>query len=93
MTGAFDNVGHVERLTTEDGGASFLVNYGAASPFDIEHVVLSDFMWLAEQIGDFNEDGLLDAADIDLLSVAIGGADLSFDLNADGIVSGADRET
>ena len=92
ITGVFDNVGHGERLTTADGNGSFVVNYGAASPFDIDHVVLSDFMWLAGLTGDFNGDGLLDAADIDLLSTAMGGTDTSFDLTSDGLIDNLDRE-
>ena len=92
ITGGFDNVAHGERLTTLDGSGSFVVNYGPASPFDIDEVVLSDFMLLAGLTGDFNGDGLLDAADIDLLSAAVGGTDLSFDLSADGVVNTADRE-
>lgn len=42
--------------------------------------------------GDFDADGELTAADIDLLSSAVGMADLSFDVNGDGEVSGADRD-
>ena len=43
-------------------------------------------------VGDFDEDGLLTASDIDLLSLAIGPNDLKFDLSNDGIVNDADRE-
>ncbi len=42
--------------------------------------------------GDFNADGLLDAIDIDLLTAAVGGDDLKFDLNSDGFVTDADRD-
>lgn len=41
--------------------------------------------------GDFNNDGTLDAADIDLLTDALGGNDSVFDLNSDGTVTDADR--
>ena len=43
--------------------------------------------------GDFDDDGLLGATDIDLLSAAVGEeADLRFDLTADGVVDQADRD-
>ena len=42
--------------------------------------------------GDFNDDGVLDAGDIDLLTAARGGADLRFDLDGDGSVSASDRD-
>ena len=42
-------------------------------------------------IGDFDGDELLTAADIDLLSAAVGGGDITFDLDADGAVNEADR--
>ena len=42
-------------------------------------------------LGDFNNNGLLDAADIDLLSDGVGGLDVVLDLNSDGIVSDLDR--
>lgn len=42
--------------------------------------------------GDFNGDGSADAADIDLLSNAVGGSNLVFDINSDGRVTSADRE-
>jgi hypothetical protein len=45
--------------------------------------------------GDFDGNGVLDAADIDTLSAAVraGSADTKFDLNGDGMVSAADRST
>jgi hypothetical protein len=63
-----------------------------------------DVSYSAEQIvlsvipsgvsGDFDGNGLLDAADIDLLSAEVrsGGLNLDFDLNTDGAVNGTDRE-
>ena len=44
--------------------------------------------------GDFNNDGVLDAADIDLLSAEVrgGGANLSFDVSGDHAVSDVDRD-
>jgi hypothetical protein len=43
--------------------------------------------------GDFNNDGMLSAADIDALTAAVraGSSDLTFDVNQDGAVSGQDR--
>ena len=43
--------------------------------------------------GDFNDDGLLTAEDIDLLSAQVGGGDAGFDLNGDGSVTDDDRQT
>ena len=92
VAGAFDNVLWGERLATADGTGSFIVNYGASSEFGIGNVVLSDFVLLTTTIGDFDGDGMLTASDIDLLSAAVGGADLKFDLTDDGIVDQLDRE-
>lgn len=42
--------------------------------------------------GDFNGDGALTAEDIDLLTLAVGGGDLSYDVNGDSAVQmGDDR--
>jgi hypothetical protein len=41
--------------------------------------------------GDFDRDGQLTAADIDLLSAQVGQADVTFDLDGDGAVAQADR--
>lgn len=41
--------------------------------------------------GDFDGDGALAAADIDILSVQVGQSDLAFDLNGDSVVDGDDR--
>ena len=48
---------------------------------------------MAEWPGDFNNDGVLDAADIDALTAEIlaGGMGAAFDVNQDGAVDGADR--
>ena len=45
----------------------------------------------APLLGDFNDDGMIGVADIDLLTAAIGGTDLSFDLNGDRMLSQLDR--
>lgn len=41
--------------------------------------------------GDFNEDGILDAVDLDLQAAAFGGNNADFDLNSDNKVNFADR--
>jgi hypothetical protein len=43
-------------------------------------------------LGDFNNDGLIDATDIDLLSAAVGGDDLSYDVDSSGSVDDGDRQ-
>jgi len=44
IEGQFANVAPGERLETADGAGSFVVNYGATSPFGDQAVVLSDFV-------------------------------------------------
>jgi hypothetical protein len=61
---SFDNVANGQRLTTTDGLGSFLVNYGIGSPFDDNQVVLSNF--LPALSGDYNQNGVVDAADYTL---------------------------
>ena len=43
LTGTFGNAANGSRLTTTDGGGSFVVNYGAGSSFASTAVVLSNF--------------------------------------------------
>jgi len=62
LTGAFANAANGTRLDTIDGSGSFVVNYGAGSPFNSNHVVLSDFL-TDGQPGDFDLDGDVDGAD------------------------------
>jgi T5SS/PEP-CTERM-associated repeat protein len=57
VSGAFANVASGQRLKTSDGAGSFVVNYGAGSPF----VVLSEYRALIP--GDFNLDNTVDASD------------------------------
>mgnify|MGYP001461361420 CR=1 FL=1 len=59
--GAFDNAASGQRVTTTDGGGSFLVNYGFGSPFDDNQVILSAF--LPSVSGDFDLDGDVDGRD------------------------------
>jgi len=76
LLGIFENVANNERLATTDGSGSFLVNYGVGSAFDPTQIVLSDF----EQTflpGDFNNNGIVDAADYPVWLAALGAADES----------------
>ncbi|MGI9457668.1 MAG: hypothetical protein ACR2NU_13975 [Aeoliella sp.] len=57
-----DNANSGQRTTTADGLGSFVANYGASSPFDANHIVLSDFFGTGLD-GDINNDGFVDAAD------------------------------
>jgi hypothetical protein len=60
--GVLDNVLTGQRLDTVDGIGSFLVHYGAGSAFDDNQIVLTAFE-LAALLGDYNDDGTVDAAD------------------------------
>jgi hypothetical protein len=62
LSGAFTNVASGQRLITSDGVGSFRVHYGPSSPFNPNHVVLSNFL-AAVLSGDYNGDGTVDAAD------------------------------
>ena len=57
------------------------------------HGILWEYTLDDSLLGDFNEDGVLDATDIDILSTAIrnGLTDPLFDVNSDGDVDNADR--
>jgi hypothetical protein len=65
ITGQFANVADGQRLTTVDGFGSFVVNYGAGSAFDPTQIVLSSFL-AAGVPGDYNQNGVVDAADYTL---------------------------
>ena len=62
ITGFFDNVFSNQRLDVEGGEGSFLVHYGTGSAFPSNRIVLSDFL-PAGLAGDYNDDGIVDAAD------------------------------
>ncbi|MDZ4657635.1 MAG: hypothetical protein SH868_08655, partial [Bythopirellula sp.] len=62
LSGAFDNAPSGQRVTTSDGGGSFLINYGVGSPFDDNQVVLSNFL-AGGTSGDFDNDGDVDGRD------------------------------
>ena len=59
--GSYANIASGQRLPTSDGSGSFLVHYGAGSPFDVEEIVLSSF--LPALPGDFDFDGDVDGRD------------------------------
>jgi T5SS/PEP-CTERM-associated repeat protein len=59
IIGSFDNVASGERV--ENSRGSFVVYYGPGSPFDPDHVVLTDFQFTL--IGDYNGNDVVDAAD------------------------------
>ena len=61
ISGAFANVANGQRLLTNDGFGSFLVNYGPGSPFDSDKIVLSSFVRTID--GDFDFDGDVDGND------------------------------
>jgi hypothetical protein len=63
VSGAFANVANGQRLATGDGLGSFLVNYGAGSPFNPNQIILSAFLPTAGLPGDYNQNGIVDAAD------------------------------
>ena len=48
LSGAFANVANGSRLPTSDGFSSFVVNYGAGSPYGVNNVVLSNFIPIPE---------------------------------------------
>ncbi len=79
--GAFSNVANSQRLTTSDGIGSFLVHYGLGSPFNQNQVVLSAFEAVLLP-GDYNDDGVVDAADYVLWRKTFGMS--GFALAADG---------
>jgi T5SS/PEP-CTERM-associated repeat protein len=60
--GSFSNVANGERLSDMNGIGSFVVHYGMGSLFDPHQVVLTDFQPVG-LLGDYNQDGVVDAAD------------------------------
>ncbi len=87
VSGAFTNVASGDRLTTADGLGSFVVNYGLASPFGFNNVVLSDFQF--DPTADFDSDGDVDAADLAMWQTAYS-ASSGGDTDADGDSDGVD---
>ena len=92
IVGLFSNVATGQRIATADGGGSFVVQYGIGSGFDENRLVAYNFLDSNSMLGDFDHSGVLDAADIDMLSRAVGGTNLGFDLIYDAKINGSDRE-
>ena len=87
LSGAFDNAPSGQRVTTSDGGGSFLVNYGFGSPFDDNQVILSAFQPVGTLPGDYNNNGVVDAADYILWR---NGGPLANEVDTPGVVNAAD---
>ena len=51
IQGEFDNVKSGTRVTTQDGMASFVVNYGLKSDFPAHQLVISDLQVVPEPAG------------------------------------------
>ena len=66
----------------------------ALSEDQIANVMSGDFSeWISDGIlGDYNDNGQLDAGDLDLQAAAIAANDLAYDLNNDGATNYADRQ-
>ena len=92
MVGLFDNVATGHRLATSDGGGSFVVHYGLGSAMEENRLVAYNFLATDALLGDFDQNGTLEAADIDRLTRAVGGTDLGFDLVYDAVINDADRK-
>jgi len=66
---------------------------GANAYHHIDNIVLrtNEHVGGGGEPGDFNGDGEIDAADMDLLTAAVGGNDSSYDLDGSGVVDDGDR--
>jgi T5SS/PEP-CTERM-associated repeat protein len=69
LLGFFSNVTNGQRLETLDGTGSFLAHYGPTSAFAPDQIVLTDFDLsdLTGIPGDYNGNGLVEQADLDLV--------------------------
>jgi T5SS/PEP-CTERM-associated repeat protein len=85
--GSFSNVANGERMFLNFSAGSFLVNYGAGSPFDPSQVVLSNFLRSAD--ADFDDDGDIDGDDLTAWQGAYGTTDAG-DADGDADSDGAD---
>ena len=82
VMGEFSNAANGQRILTSDGGASFLVTYLSNA------VRLSNFVLIPA--GDFNADGIVDAADYVIWRKNVGTNNPDADGNRDGTVNAAD---
>lgn len=87
IVSSFDNAMSGERIPTAEGLGSFLVHYGSGSPFNENHVVLTDFEFSPS--ADFDQDGDVDGDDL-LLWTGDYGLNADSDADADGDSDGAD---
>ena len=92
INGAFANIASGQRLATSDGNGSFLVHYGSGSPFDPDQIVLSSFLQAAGLLGDYNQNGVVDAADYVVWRNTLGqtGTGLAADGNTNGQIDDGD---
>ncbi len=93
------NIGDTFTLITADGISGRFEELQLPGGFDwnvtySNTLVRLQVTGLAALLGDFNSDGTLDCADINLLTTAVanGGGGAFFDLTGDGVVDGADIE-
>ena len=92
IVGVFDNVATGHRVAASDGDGSFVVHYGIGSVMEENRLIAYNFLASDALLGDFDQNGTLDATDIDLLSGAVGGSDLGFDLVYDAVIDQHDRQ-
>jgi T5SS/PEP-CTERM-associated repeat protein len=85
IIGSFNNVASGERVANNRG--TFVVHYGMGSPFDADHVVLTDFQ--LHPTADFDNDGDVDGADLTQWQGDFGVNTLS-NADGDGDSDGAD---
>ena len=89
LSGAFANVASGSRVGTAGGEGSFQVEYNAA----LDEVILANFL-PAGLLGDFDSNGVVDAADFTIWQDELGSTDLipfsGADASGDGIVDSAD---
>jgi T5SS/PEP-CTERM-associated repeat protein len=88
---AFANVANGQRLMTSDGLGSFVVNYGPGNP-NPNHVILSAFAHGRVLPGDYNQNGVVDAADYVVWRNTRGqsGSGLGADGNGNGQIDAGD---
>lgn len=85
----------IEPDSIADSDPFYIVfNYGLEpSLFDQSLEVFAELLHPSSVVGDFDDSGVLDIPDIDLLTVAVasGSTDLQFDLNGDELIDQEDR--
>lgn len=84
------NVQEVESLA-DDSAIDWYTPFTRASFSGVDVAVGTMLATNPTPDGDFNDDGSVDALDIDLLTGAVGGNDAAYDLNGDTVVDNEDR--